>query len=309
MAGAPYEAGGIRVTTEATRAAGDDELRALAAARRAEALRRRDHPRRDQVGLRARRRRPSAALRGRRRAHRRRHLPRRPRWSRPSTRAAPTTTSSSSAARCSPPARPHCRWIDVFCERGAFDADQSRAVLEAGRDAGLGLRVHGNQLGPGPGVAARGRAGRRLGRPLHLPRRRRHRGARRRRDGRHLPARRPTSRPASPTRTPAARSTPASTVAHRDQLQPRLELHDLDGVLHRARGPRPAHDRRRGAARRPRSAAPGRCAATTSAASRPAPAPTPSSSTHRRTPTSSTGRACRWWSRRSSAAPWDILRG
>ena len=47
---------------------------------------------------------------------------------------------------------PHCRWIDVFCERGAFDADQSRAVLEAGRDAGLGLRVHGNQLGPGPGV-------------------------------------------------------------------------------------------------------------------------------------------------------------
>jgi imidazolonepropionase len=47
----------------------------------------------------------------------------------------------------------YARWIDVFCERGAFDADQSRAVLTAGRDAGLGLRVHGNQLGPGPGVA------------------------------------------------------------------------------------------------------------------------------------------------------------
>jgi len=47
---------------------------------------------------------------------------------------------------------PHSRWIDVFCERGAFDADQSRAVLEAGRDAGLGLRVHANQLGEGPGV-------------------------------------------------------------------------------------------------------------------------------------------------------------
>jgi len=40
----------------------------------------------------------------------------------------------------------------VFCEQGAFDADQSRAVLTAGRAAGLGLRVHGNQLGPGPGV-------------------------------------------------------------------------------------------------------------------------------------------------------------
>lgn len=48
--------------------------------------------------------------------------------------------------------RPHARWIDVFCERGAFDADQARAVLQAGRDAGLGLRVHANQLGPGSGV-------------------------------------------------------------------------------------------------------------------------------------------------------------
>ena len=46
----------------------------------------------------------------------------------------------------------HVRWIDVFCETGAFDADQSRAVLTAGRDAGLGLRLHANQLGHGPGV-------------------------------------------------------------------------------------------------------------------------------------------------------------
>ncbi len=51
---------------------------------------------------------------------------------------------------------PHARWVDVFCEPGsphAFDADEARAVLLAGRAAGLGLRVHGNQLGPGPGVA------------------------------------------------------------------------------------------------------------------------------------------------------------
>ncbi|MCE6998077.1 imidazolonepropionase [Saccharothrix sp. S26] len=47
---------------------------------------------------------------------------------------------------------PHVRWADVFCEQGAFDADQSRAVLEAARAKGLGLRVHGNQLGEGPGV-------------------------------------------------------------------------------------------------------------------------------------------------------------
>ena len=49
-------------------------------------------------------------------------------------------------------AAPQARWIDVFCEQGAFDADQCRAVLTAGRPAGLGLRLHANQLGPGPGV-------------------------------------------------------------------------------------------------------------------------------------------------------------
>ncbi|MEB3368209.1 imidazolonepropionase [Saccharopolyspora mangrovi] len=46
----------------------------------------------------------------------------------------------------------HVRWCDVFCEEGAFDADQSRRVLAAAQKRGLGLRVHGNQLGPGPGV-------------------------------------------------------------------------------------------------------------------------------------------------------------
>lgn len=48
--------------------------------------------------------------------------------------------------------RPHVDAIDAFCERGAFDEAQSRRVLEAGRAAGLPVRVHGNQLGPGPGV-------------------------------------------------------------------------------------------------------------------------------------------------------------
>jgi imidazolonepropionase len=49
-------------------------------------------------------------------------------------------------------ARPYSRWIDAFCEEGAFDADQCRTVLAAGRNAGLGLRLHANQLGHGPGV-------------------------------------------------------------------------------------------------------------------------------------------------------------
>jgi imidazolonepropionase len=49
-------------------------------------------------------------------------------------------------------AAPHAKWIDAFCEVGAFDVDQSRAVLDAGRAAGLGLRLHGNQLGASGGV-------------------------------------------------------------------------------------------------------------------------------------------------------------
>ena len=51
--------------------------------------------------------------------------------------------------------RPHARWVDVFCEPAsphAFDGDEARAVLRAGAAAGLGLRVHGNQLSAGPGV-------------------------------------------------------------------------------------------------------------------------------------------------------------
>jgi imidazolonepropionase len=48
---------------------------------------------------------------------------------------------------------PSARWIDVFVEEGAFGADAARAVLSAGAEAGLGLRVHANQLGHGPGVS------------------------------------------------------------------------------------------------------------------------------------------------------------
>ena len=47
---------------------------------------------------------------------------------------------------------PLARWADVFCEAGAFDAEQSRAILTAARDRGLGLRIHANQLATGPGA-------------------------------------------------------------------------------------------------------------------------------------------------------------
>ena len=151
MAGAPYGAGGIRVTTEATRAASESELDRTAAVRREEALRAgiTELEIKSGYGLEvaAERRLCEVASRltdevtflG---AH-----------------AVPVEYEGRAddyvalvcgemLAACAP----HCRWIDVFCERGAFDAEQSRAVLEAGRAAGLGLRVHGNQLGPGPGV-------------------------------------------------------------------------------------------------------------------------------------------------------------
>jgi imidazolonepropionase len=151
MAGAPYAAGGIRVTTEATRRATHDELATLAVRRRREALRAGiTHIEiKSGYGLEVEAERRSCAV------------------------AAELTDDVTFLGAHVVPAEyegraddyvalvcgemlaacaPLARWIDVFCEDGAFDADQSRAVLEAGRDAGLGLRVHGNQLGPGPGV-------------------------------------------------------------------------------------------------------------------------------------------------------------
>ncbi|MEU1895819.1 imidazolonepropionase [Streptomyces pristinaespiralis] len=47
---------------------------------------------------------------------------------------------------------PYARWVDVFCEKGAFDGDQARAILTAGKARGLIPRVHANQLTYGPGV-------------------------------------------------------------------------------------------------------------------------------------------------------------
>jgi imidazolonepropionase len=151
MAGAPYEAGGIRVTTEATREASVDELQRLAAARRQEALRAGTTEIEVKSGY-------ALDVEGEARlcelaagltdevtflgAH---VVP-------PEFEGRPDDYVGLVCGEMLAACAPHARWIDVFCERGAFDADQSRAVLEAGSTAGLGLRVHGNQLGPGPGA-------------------------------------------------------------------------------------------------------------------------------------------------------------
>jgi len=49
-------------------------------------------------------------------------------------------------------AAPHARWIDVFCDRGAFDVDEADEILRAGVRAGLRPRIHANQLEAGAGV-------------------------------------------------------------------------------------------------------------------------------------------------------------
>jgi imidazolonepropionase len=151
MAGEPYSAGGIQATVEATRRASEAELRALADRRRREGLRAGiTHVEiKSGYGLRTEAERRLCEV-----------------------AAAFTDDVTFLGAHVVPPeyedrpddyvelvcgemlaaCAPRSRWIDVFCERGAFDAEQSRAVLEAGRSAGLGLRVHGNQLGSGPGA-------------------------------------------------------------------------------------------------------------------------------------------------------------
>lgn len=47
---------------------------------------------------------------------------------------------------------PHAKWVDVFCDNGAFDVDQARAILTAGMERGLGARMHGAQLAPSGAV-------------------------------------------------------------------------------------------------------------------------------------------------------------
>ncbi len=151
MAGEPYDGGGIRITTEATRAASRQTLRASLDRRLAEAHRAGTTTVeiKSGYGLSV----ESEAL--------------------VTSLAAEVTTEATFLGAhvvpseyrgradeytelvCGPmldAVRPHVRWIDVFCETGAFDIDQSRAVLEAGREAGLGLRLHANQLDHGPGV-------------------------------------------------------------------------------------------------------------------------------------------------------------
>ena len=48
-----------------------------------------------------------------------------------------------------PAAEGKAKWIDVFCETGAFSEDQTRRIIEAGKAVGMKPRLHANQLTEG----------------------------------------------------------------------------------------------------------------------------------------------------------------
>jgi imidazolonepropionase len=151
MAGESYTGGGIRTTVAATRAASDDDLRATVERLRREALRQGTTTMEIKSGYGLSVNDEVRALRIARE------------FTEETTFLGAHVVPAEYTDRpddyvglvCGPMLRaaaPHVRWIDVFCERGAFDADHSRAILTVGQAAGLGVRVHANQLGPGPGV-------------------------------------------------------------------------------------------------------------------------------------------------------------
>jgi imidazolonepropionase len=151
MAGAPYEAGGIRTTVAATRAATDPQLAELTDARLREAWQSGTTTVEIKSGY-------GLAVDDEARCLRLART-----FTQETTYLGAHVVPAEFADQADDyvdlvcgdmlaAAAPHSRWIDAFCERGAFDADQCRAVLTAGRAAGLGLRLHANQLGHGPGV-------------------------------------------------------------------------------------------------------------------------------------------------------------
>ena len=149
MAGQSYAAGGINVTTEATRAASDAQLSRLVRARVAEAVAGGTTflETKTGYGLEVEEEARHARIAG-------------PEVDAVTFLGAHVVPQGADAAEYVQTVTgpmleavlPYVQWADVFCETGAFDEDQSRTVLQACAEAGLGLRVHGNQLGEGPGV-------------------------------------------------------------------------------------------------------------------------------------------------------------
>ena len=151
MAGVPYDGGGIATTVGATRQASDDEL-AATVERLADELHRggvttfetksgyglttADERRSLEVGARFT---EETTFLG---AH---VVP-------PDYRHARDAYVDLVAGEMLGACAPHARWIDVFCDRGAFDVDEARHILTAGKSKGLTPRLHAGQLGPSDGI-------------------------------------------------------------------------------------------------------------------------------------------------------------
>ncbi|MCE7481656.1 imidazolonepropionase [Microbacterium profundi] len=149
MAGQPYAAGGIALTTSATRSASDERLRELVADRVAEAVAGGTTylETKTGYGLNVEQEARSAVVAADlvdEVTYLGAHLV-------PDGMDPDEYTDLVCGAMLEA-VRPHVRWADVFCEVGAFTPEQTVSVLDAARAAGLGLRVHGNQMGPGEGV-------------------------------------------------------------------------------------------------------------------------------------------------------------
>ncbi|MBB5870146.1 imidazolonepropionase [Allocatelliglobosispora scoriae] len=149
MAGEPYTGGGIRTTMAATRAASDETLRANVERLVQESLRQGTTTMEIKSGYGLNVPDEARSLR---------------------IAAEFTTETTYLGAHVTPPGiepddyvrlvtgemldhcAAHAKWVDVFCERGAFDVDQARAVLTAGIARGLQPRIHANQLTEGGGI-------------------------------------------------------------------------------------------------------------------------------------------------------------
>ncbi|MFF9393615.1 imidazolonepropionase [Streptomyces griseoluteus] len=151
MSGRPYSAGGIRTTVAATRAASDAELEANLARHLAEALRQGTTTMETKSGYGLTVGDESRALRLAA-AHTDEVTYLGAHIVAPELAEDPDAYVALVTGEMLDACAPHARWIDVFCEKGAFDGDQARAILTAGRAKGLHPRIHANQLSYGPGV-------------------------------------------------------------------------------------------------------------------------------------------------------------
>ncbi|MER8030848.1 imidazolonepropionase [Streptomyces bauhiniae] len=151
MSGRAYSAGGIRTTVAATRAASDAELEANLARHLAEALRQGTTTMETKSGYGLTVEDESRALRLAA-AHTDEVTYLGAHIVAPELAEDPAAYVALVTGEMLNTCAPHARWIDVFCEKGAFDGDQARAILTAGRARGLHPRIHANQLSYGPGV-------------------------------------------------------------------------------------------------------------------------------------------------------------